>query len=87
MIKRREPSSLADIKQIDAFAAKADGGESDGASNPNPNAKRTFKAISVTLNEYEYLKLKVVADQLGSTKLYAIRQAIIKVADEIEGSQ
>jgi hypothetical protein len=85
MIKRREPSSLADIKQIDAFAAKADGGESDGASNPN--AKRTFKAISVTLNEYEYLKLKVVADQLGSTKLYAIRQAIIKVADEIEGSQ
>jgi len=86
VIKSRVPN-LED--QIDAFAARADGGSDTGSieSALGANAKRTFKAINVPFNEYEYSKLEAIINKFGCTKLYAIRQAIIKLADEIESNQ
>jgi hypothetical protein len=85
MIKRREPSKLASMKQVDAFAAGADGGQLEDANDPN--AKHNFKSINLPMNEYEYRKLEIIASKTGRTKLSAIRWAIAKAADELEGNQ
>jgi hypothetical protein len=68
--------------QIDAFAAGADG----GSLSTDPDAKRTFKSINVPFNEYEYSKLETIAKKAKRSKLYMVREAIIKLADEMENN-
>jgi hypothetical protein len=76
MIKRRVPT-IDD--QIDAFANSADSGST---SDMNPEAKRTYKSINVPFNQYEYSKLVAIAKKAKRSKLYMIREAIIKLADD-----
>jgi len=90
---RREPKasstttvkSQPSTKQIEAFAAAADGGIPEPERNPlNPNAKRDFKAIRVPFNEYEFLKLEEAIQETGRTKLNFIRYAVLKLAKEVQ---
>lgn len=79
MIKRRGSSRVPSIDdQIDAFANAADSG---GIPDMNPEAKRTYKSINVPFNQYEYKKLEAIAKKANRSKLYMIREAIIKFAD------
>ncbi|POG21175.1 hypothetical protein C2855_21670 [Aeromonas bestiarum] len=91
MVKRREPAhTLKNTQkptdeQIEAFAAKADGGtlKNNVYTHLNPSAKRDFKGIRVPLNEYEYKKLTELSEKTGRTKLNVIRFAILKLANEL----
>lgn len=80
MIKRR--SKLADMKQIDAFGNAADGGSIETVTDPD--ARRTFKSINVPFNEYEYSQLEKIAKNAKRSKLYMVRHAIIKLAEQME---
>ena len=85
MIKRGGSSRAPNIDdQIDAFADAADTGITPSM---DPEAKRTFKAINVPFNKYEYSKLEAIAKKEKRSKLYMIREAIIKLADEMENNQ
>ena len=82
MIKRRGSSRVPSMDaQIDAFADAADSG---GIADMDPEAKRTYKSINVPFNQYEYSKLEAIAKKEKRSKLYMIREAIIKLADEME---
>jgi hypothetical protein len=95
MVKRRSPkaSSLNIVRseptpeQIEAFAAKAEGGtiiEKPKAPELDPDANRDFKAIRVPFNEYEYEQLVKGAKLSGRTKLNFMRYAMLKLARELQ---
>ncbi len=91
MIKRREVKSAKSEPTPEEIEAFASGSDSDstveqqkagGKLALDPNAKRDFKAIRVPFNEYEYIKLKEVANKTGRTKLNVLRWGILKLAEE-----
>ena len=94
MVKRRDPTAKRQptAEEIEAFASGADGGHSpktkkEPAKSLDANAKRNYKAISVTFNEFEFLKLEELAKRTGRTKLNTIRHAILKLAEEEKGNK
>ena len=72
MIKRRNLD-----RDIDSFAAAAD---STQEPSLNPYAKRDYKSINVSFNEYEYEILESAANKDGRSKLSFIRHAISELA-------
>lgn len=90
MVKRRDPQARASKiqptpEQIEAFASGADSNTAptEIKHQPDPNAKRDFKAIRVPFNEYEYSILDEAAPKTGRTKLNFIRWAILKMAEDL----
>jgi hypothetical protein len=63
-------------KQIEDFAAGADG----GAATLDPAAKRDHKGISMPFNEYEFDLLTKAAAASGRSKLGFIRWAMLEMA-------
>lgn len=94
MVKRREPkaSSLNVIKpepspeQIEAFAAKAEGGTPAPVKQPelDHGANRDFKSMRFPFNEYEYRQLEIGSRLAGRSKLNFIRYAMLKLAKELQ---
>ena len=95
MVKRREPKASAlnlvnsqpTKEQIEAFAAKAEGGaqiEKPEAPEPDQNAIRDYKAMRVPFNQYEYEQLSAASKLSGRTKLNFMRYAMLKLAKEMQ---
>lgn len=90
MVKRREPQASTSKprptqEQIEAFASGADNNiPTPKKTEPDPTAKRDFKAIRVPFNEYEYKILDEAAPKTGRTKLNFIRWAILKMAEDLK---
>jgi hypothetical protein len=95
MVKRREPKANAlnlvnsqpTDEQIEAFAAKAEGGtqiEKLKAPEPDQNAIRDYKAMRVPFNQYEYEQLASASKLSGRTKLNFMRYAMLKLAKEMQ---
>jgi hypothetical protein len=87
--KRRQPASanVANIEdKIEQFGSGADADPTPEpvANEPDPNAKRDFKAIRVGLNEYEYQVLSEAAAGTGRSKLGYIRWAIREYAKSVQ---
>ena len=76
--KRRAPTNA----EVEAFASEANGGKENPSTDTN--APRTFKALRVTFNAYEYQLLEEIAKKTGRTKLSAIRWAIVQFAKKEE---
>lgn len=84
MIKRRkmninEPTQ----EQIEAFGDEAESSSAKGGASLDPDAARTYKAIRVPFNEYEFQRLEEASAKVGRTKLNLIRRAILAFADEV----
>jgi hypothetical protein len=62
-------------KSIDDFAAGAD----KPAGSLNPKAARNYKSLTISMNEYEYTRLKAACDSSDRGMLDFVRQAL-KVA-------
>lgn len=93
MVKRREPKAKAGAvgqqptdEQIEAFAAGAGGVplEKLKASELDPNATRTYKAMRVPFNQHEYEQLVAACQLSGRTKLNFMRYAMLKLAKEMQ---
>jgi hypothetical protein len=95
MVKRREPKASAlnlvnsqpTNEQIEAFAAKAEGGgqiEKPKAPELDQHAIRDYKAMRVPFNQYEYEQLVVASKLSGRTKLNFMRYAMLKLAKEMQ---
>ena len=72
MIKRRNLN-----RDIDSFAAAAD---STQEPSLNTQAKRDYKSINLSFNEYEYEQLDAAAKKVGRSKLSFIRYAVSELA-------
>lgn len=77
MVKRREQrrQNADREKQIEAFAAGADGAPT---RNLEPSAPRTHKRINVPFNEYEFQRLEEAAKRSGRSKLSYLRWAMLE---------
>ena len=82
MVKRREVSKRT-REQIEAFGAGAEVLENENVVQLDNNAPRSYKAIRVPFNEYEFRQLEKASVQTGRTKLNFIRRAILLLADEV----
>jgi hypothetical protein len=80
MVKRRERAPKPSSAEIDAWAARADGHDYDPIDFLDKAAPRTFKAIRVPFNEYEYRMLERLAKEHDRSMSFMIRQAIIEAA-------
>ncbi len=69
-------------EQIEKFTAGADG-EAVKPAELDKNAKRTFKAMQVVFNEWEFKRLEAACEATGRSKLGFVRFALLKVIDEI----
>ena len=85
MIKRRKQDNNDEKFTEEALEAFASGADAKIKSDLtlNPNAKRNYKAISLSLNKYEYFILDNIAKKTGRSKLNLIRWAILKIAEEV----
>ena len=84
-IKRREVKNYVQTtveEQIAQFTEAADG-EAVKPVALDKNAKRTFKAMQVVFNEWEFKRLEAACEVTGRTKLGFVRFALLKVIDEI----
>lgn len=85
MVKRREKKQDREQpteREIEAFASGVGGGEEDADPSLDPNAKRNYKAITLSLNKYEYLLLEDIAKKTGRSKLNLIRWGILRLSEE-----
>jgi hypothetical protein len=78
MVKKRDN----DIeRKVEEFAGSAEGGN---ISETDRNAKRSYKAISMPFNQYEFEQLEIGARLSGRSKLNFLRFAMLKLVKELQ---
>ncbi len=65
--------------EVEKFAAGADGYPD---KTLDKNAKRDYRALNVSFNEYEWRKLEALAGKLDRSKLNTLRHAMLAMADQ-----
>ena len=88
MVKHREPKASAsrslDPTAVERFAEGADHIEN---VKRDPNAPRTFKALRLPFNEYEWAKLEEGCERTGRSKLNFLRRAMLSFVDATDENE
>lgn len=75
-INTNHPESPVAEKNLSVQGLSNSDAQDSSTKKLNPMAKRDFKAINLTLNEYEYRMLEVLSRRLNRTKLNVLRLAL-----------
>ena len=74
MVRQRKPTK----RSIDAFGAGAD----KPAGAMDKKASRTYKSLTVKMNQYEFFRLKAACESADRGVLDFVRQAIKNAVDK-----
>lgn len=87
MVNRREPkASGAQRPDPEAVEVFAQGADSDRLVALDPNAPRTFKALRLPFNEYEWTLLERGCQRTGRSKLNLLRRAMLSFVESTQSA-
>ena len=88
MVKHREPKASAPRNLDPALVERfAEGAELIENMELDPNAPRTFKALRLPFNEYEWVKLEEGCERTGRSKLNLLRRAMLSFVGTTDGNE